>query len=114
MAKNYSREEIKELLKEKLKAAIIFQDEEEDYDNEYHILNKLPNGTYKHVHGAVVTMLCAIKNESDFGSNEDWKEFIIDLAKKLADDEEITEIRAHIKLSPEKENDRDNLFWREY
>ena len=42
MAKNYSREEIKELLKEKLKAAIIFQDEEEDYDNEYHILNKLP------------------------------------------------------------------------
>ena len=89
MAKNYSREEIKELLKEKLKAAIIFQYEEEDYNNEYHILNKLPNGTYKHIHGAVVSMLSAIKKESDFGSNEDWKEFIIDLAKKLADDEEL-------------------------
>ena len=59
-------------------------------------------------------MQSAIDNESDFGSNEDWKDFIIDIAKKLADNEEITKIGAYTKLSPEKENNRDNLFWREY
>ena len=113
MEKIHTKEEIKELLKLKLNAEIIFQ-EEKDYDNEYHILNKLPSDTCEHKHGEVVSMLSAIKNESDFGSNEDWKDLIIYIAERLANNEEITKIGAYTKLSPNDENYRTNLFWKEY
>lgn len=104
MAKTYTKEEIKNLLKENFKAVNVYQ-LDCDYDDEYRVQISEEQEIQDRKHIEVVSLLTAIKNEEDFSENK--HEFLSNIIEALVNEEEIVSIGDYSKLA-------DNLFWREF
>ena len=103
MAKNYTRDEVKELLKGRYQKGEVFQTEL-DYNNEYNISFWEDEKVVDLKKVEVVSTMTAIKNEADFG---DEKEFLLNVIESLLNEEELVQIGAYTKLA-------EDLFWREF
>ena len=100
--KDYSKEEIKELLKQ---AENVVQ-HKDDYDDEFHILIKKGEDLFESETVEVVSAMTAIRNEDDFSDSLD-RQFLFDTIEALLNGEELLQIGAYDKLA-------DDLFWREF
>lgn len=103
--KDYSKEEIKELLKQHYKAENVVQ-HKDDYDDEFHILIKKGEDLFESEKVEVVSAMTAIRNEDDFSDSLD-RQFLFDTIEALLNGEELLQIGAYDKLA-------DDLFWREF
>lgn len=101
--KNYTKEEIKELLKNNYNAVSVVQ-VESDYEDEYRVLFQ-DDDIFKTVFCEVVSTMTAITNEEDF--EVDKNKFLKDVIETLLNEEELIQIGAYNKLA-------EDLFWREY
>lgn len=104
--KDYSKEEIKELLKQHYKAESVVQ-YEDDYNDEFHILirtGEIHDFESKTVEA--VSTMTAVRNEDSFSDSHD-RQFLFDTIEALLNGEELVQIGAYNKLA-------DDLFWREY
>lgn len=101
MAKIYTRDEVKELLKGRFPKGEVFQTEL-DYNDEYNISFWEDEKVVDLKKVEVVSTMTAIKNEADFG---DGKEFLLNVIEALLNEEELLKIGAYAKLA-------DDLFWR--
>lgn len=105
MARTYTKEEIKELLKKHYNAESVIQSED-DYEDEFHILLRESNKNgFSSLTVEVVSTMTAITNEEDFSENKN--QFLKDVIEALLNEEELVQIGAYNKLA-------DDLFWREY
>lgn len=104
MAKTYTKDEIKELLKEEFNAVDVYQ-LDCDYDDEYRVQISEEQEIQDRKHIEVVSAMTAITNEEDFES--DKNQFLKDVIEALLNEEELVQIGAYSKLA-------DNLFWREF
>lgn len=83
--KNYTKEEIKQLLKKNFVAESVIQSED-DYEDEFHVLIRLPDDSLRDRHFEVVSTMTAITNEEDFESNKN--KFLKDIIEALINEEE--------------------------
>lgn len=102
--KNYTKEEIKQLLKKNFVAESVIQ-YKDDYEDEFHVLIRLPDDSFRDRHFEVVSTMTAITNEEDFESNKN--KFLKDIIEALINEEELVQIGAYTKLA-------EDLFWREF
>ena len=102
--KNYTKEEIKKLLKKNFVAESVIQSEE-DYEDEFHILIKLPDDSFRDRQIEVVSTMTAITNQEDFET--DKNKYLKDVIEALLNEEELVQIGAYSKLA-------EDLFWREF
>lgn len=104
MAKTYTKDEIKELLKEKFNAVNVYQ-LDCDYDDEYRVQISEEQEIQDRKHIEVVPTFTAILNEEDF--QNDKNQFLKNVVEALLNQEELVQIGAYSKLA-------ENLFWREF
>ena len=100
--KDYTKEEIKELLKKHYKAESVIQSED-DYEDEFHVL--VNDDNFKDIHCEVVSTMTAITNQEDFET--DKNQFLRNVIEALLNKEELLQIGAYSKLA-------EDLFWREF
>lgn len=102
--KDYTKEEIKELLKQRYDAVSVIQ-HEDDYDDEFHILIRKTNDEgFESEMVEVVSTMTAITNQEDFEAKKN--QFLKDVIEALLNEEELVQIGDYNKLA-------DDLFWRE-